>query len=207
MSKKPLLLIAASLVTTQAMADDYRPYFGGGIGNTSMDDSGWIDKVAEYGNNSNKKGAGFKSDDLSFRGFAGYHQNRIVGLELAYTKYGKSKAEYKGQDLNYSWAPTSISLSANLGFSSQNGLRPFVLIGSSYVNINQEGRKELTIANGDSGAFGLHYGVGLEYTPQVDRGLSYRLAYEGDMVEVTSSTNTSHGIAIGSLYAGVLFKL
>ncbi|MFA0327431.1 outer membrane beta-barrel protein, partial [Vibrio splendidus] len=77
--------------------------------------------------------------------------NRIVGVELGYNDY----ADYKNSTDKLS--PTSISVSANVGYTFDNTIRPFVLAGLSSVDLNANSGAGY---NDDSGT-GFHFGVGV----------------------------------------------
>lgn len=77
-------------------------------------------------------------------------------------------------------------------------------MGLSVVDFNESEEK---IKNSGSG-MGLHYGVGVEYAPAVDKGVSFRVAYEGDMasMSVGGPNGKDYGIFLGSLYCSVLYR-
>ncbi|MFD2176754.1 outer membrane beta-barrel protein [Veronia pacifica] len=199
--KKSLILMAGVLLTAQANADEFHPYIGGGIGKTSINDSGW--SVSE------QEGSRMKSNAMDYHAFAGVYQDKIFGFELGYTKYGRTSiADGIGKAVDYHWQPTSISASVNMGYTSKSGIRPFVLLGGSYVKINQS---RPLIKNGENGVVGLHYGIGAEYAPAVTKGVTFRVAYEGDMIEINRSSivdpaGKDYGISLGSVYAGAAYK-
>ena len=69
-------------------------------------------------------------------------------------------------------------MSANLGYTFDNTIRPFVLAGLSSVDLNAN--KSTGYAD-DSGT-GFHFGVGVEYTPV--EHLTLRLISQADAVSV-----------------------
>ncbi|QUM78597.1 porin family protein [Moritella sp. 24] len=144
------------------------------------------------------------SDDNMIKFIAGYQFSRIFALEGQYTKYG----EING----YGWEPTAVSLTANLGYTFSNGLRPFGVAGFSAIDLNKQYDSGLE----DKGV-GLRYGFGLEYAPAVLSGFSARVGYEIDIfgIEYTYSSDSSgysygyteiEEFALGSFYASVAYK-
>lgn len=65
--------------------------------------------------------AGGNGSSVKF--MAGYQFSRVFALEGQYTKYGDITESLS----DYSWSPTAVSLTANLGYTFRNGLRPFGL--------------------------------------------------------------------------------
>ena len=55
----------------------------------------------------------------------GYKFNRVAGIEVDYLDYGESDV-------------TSITGQANISYTFHNGLRPFALLGLSFINLKQE---------------------------------------------------------------------
>ena len=97
----------------------------------------------------------------------------FVGIELGYTDY----ADYElfGQK---KLSPTSLSVAANVGYTFDNSIRPFVLAGLSYVDLNSSN----SAFYGDDSGAGFHFGVGVEYTPA--ENLTLRLISQADAVNV-----------------------
>lgn len=184
-----LSTLAALLLATnvQANQDVSGFYLGGGVGSTNV----------EVENNWGSSSVDTDGSTLKFIG--GYQFNRIVAIEAQYTSYGKvgdSKA------LN-SWEPTTISLAANLGYTFENGLRPFGVIGISSLDLDQ---KIKTLD--DSNATALRFGAGLEYTPPALSGVSFRAGYEADAFTVENSYGytSDEDVLIGSLYVAASYK-
>lgn len=184
-----LSTLAALLLTTsvQANQDVSGFYIGAGVGSTH----------AEVENNWGSSSVDTDGSTLKFIG--GYQFNRIVAIEAQYTSYGKVS---DAAALN-SWDPTTISLAANLGYTFENGLRPFAVIGLSSLDLDE---KVKTID--DSSATALHFGAGLEYTPAALSGVSFRAGYEGDAftVEDRYRYTSDVDVLIGSVYVAASYK-
>ncbi|MCG9663071.1 porin family protein [Vibrio mediterranei] len=187
--KKAVALALTALFATSAFAGAADPgfYVGGGYGLVKS-------KLKNLDNDSSESlDAGH-----SLRVYGGYAFNRIVSLEGSYTKYGKT-------DLNqqYSWDPSALALTANLGYTFDSGFRPFATVGLSYLDLNESGAK---VFSSDSGT-AFRYGIGVEYMPAQVEGLGIRLAYEADAFRIESARgNDSDTINAGSLYLGASYK-
>jgi len=172
----------------QANQDVAGFYVGGGIGSTQI--------------STDTDGYSFDSDTdgntLKFIG--GYQFNRIVAVEVQYTKYGEVTPIV--QTRGYNWNPTTVSVAANLGYTFQNGLRPFATIGLSSLDLD-ESSKQID----DSSATAFRFGAGLEYTPVALSGVSFRAGYEGDAFAIDNGYgNTDTSVLIGSLYVAASYK-
>lgn len=194
--KKSVLLATLALASVSSFANSSEQaegwYLGGGVGSTGFEVEGYETIV--------------DADGTALKVYGGYQFNRIVGVEMAYTSYG---------DLNYKQgyaqagqtaaSPTSISLSANLGYTFDSGWRPFVIIGLSSVDLDT---KEVGFES-DKGA-GVHAGLGVEYSPEAIDGLTLRLAYEADVFEVeTVGYNTqdyTQDYTLDTIYFGASYK-
>ena len=178
-------------VNVQANQDVSGFYIGGGVGTTNV--------------NTDTNGYSFDSDTdgSSLKFIGGYQFNRIVAVEVQYTKYGDitpitnvSNSKY------YKWEPTTVSVAANLGYTFENGLRPFGVIGLSSLDLGQNIK-----ALDDNSATALHFGAGLEYTPAALAGVSFRAGYEGDAFAIDNGTFTSDtSVLIGSVYVAASYK-
>lgn len=172
----------------QANQDFSGFYIGGGVGSTNI--------------NTDTDGYSYDSDTdgntLKFIG--GYQFNRIVGVEAQYTKYGDVTPNAQPKD--YNWAPTTVSVAANLGYTFQNGLRPFAIIGLSSLDLDQSTKKL-----DDSNATALRFGAGLEYTPAALSGVSFRAGYEGDAFAIDNGPFISDTtVLLGSVYVAASYK-
>ena len=165
LAKSALALGLISAVSLPALAagTDGGAYIGGGL--------------SIYQDSDTDGAPSLDSDGMGYNLYGGYQFNRIVGVELGYTDY----ADYKnaGQKLS----PTSISVSANLGYTFDNTIRPFVLAGLSSVDLHAN---SAAMYDDDSGT-GFHFGVGVEYTPI--EHLTLRLISQADAVSVENDFN------------------
>ncbi len=151
-------LIGAVSLPALAAGTDGGAYIGGGLSiyqDSDTDGQGNLD-----------------SNGMGYNLYGGYQFNRIVGVELGYNDY----ADYKNSTDKLS--PTSISVSANLGYTFDNTIRPFVLAGLSSVDLHANSAANY---DDDSGT-GFHFGVGVEYTPI--EHLTLRLISQADAVNV-----------------------
>ncbi|GAL17830.1 outer membrane protein [Vibrio maritimus] len=105
---------------------------------------------------------------------------------------------YQGLELT----PSALSLAANLGYSFDSGLRPFVTLGLSHVNVDGKTGGQ----SGSDSASGFRYGLGLEYAPQMIEGLAVRVAYEADAFKVDLDGARTDTFSVGSLYLGASYK-
>ncbi|MEO9497155.1 porin family protein [Vibrio lentus] len=163
MKKSALALGLIGLVSlpTLAAGTDGGAYVGGGL--------------SVYQGSDTDGSPSLDSSGMGYNLYGGYQFNRIVGVELGYNDY----ADYKNSTDKLS--PTSISVSANLGYTFDNTIRPFVLAGLSSVDLNANSAAGY---DDDSGT-GFHFGVGVEYTPV--EHLTLRLISQADAVSVEDS--------------------
>jgi len=185
------LTALALTASVQANQDVSGFYIGGGVGSTNvnLDNSRLMyDEDA---------------DGTTLKFIGGYQFNRIVAIEAQYTQYGEITPD-KGYKLNgklYTWDATTFSVSANLGYTFQNGLRPFGIIGLASLDLGQSG-KELK----DDDATAIHLGLGLEYTPAALSGVSFRVGYEADAFSFETRTTEDTDVVIGSAYVAATYK-
>lgn len=160
-TKSALVLGLISAVSLPALAagTDGGAYMGGGLSLYQDSDT-------------DGQGSLLDSDGMGYNLYGGYQFNRIVGVELGYNDY----ANYKKGAAKLS--PTSISASANIGYTFDNTIRPFVLAGLSSVDLNAN----KSAGYDDDSGTGLHFGVGVEYTPI--EHLTLRLISQADAVSV-----------------------
>lgn len=146
---------------------------------------------------------GFNEQNGGYRIYGGYLFNKIVGVEAAYTDYGRMTST------NYEQEPFSASVAANLGYTFLEGqLRTFGLLGLAYVKTNQS--RELL----DEEMPALHFGLGVDYHPAALRGLGFRAAVDADMnishqtakADDGSTSLTSFYQHYLLLYAGIQYK-
>ncbi|MCB5360710.1 porin family protein [Vibrio lentus] len=168
MKKSALALGLIGLVSlpTLAAGTDGGAYVGGGL--------------SVYQDSDTDGAPSLDSSGMGYNLYGGYQFNRIVGVELGYNDY----ADYKNNTDKLS--PTSISVSANLGYTFDNTIRPFVLAGLSSVDLNANSAAGY---DDDSGT-GFHFGVGVEYTPV--EHLTLRLISQADAVSVDDTVKISN---------------
>ncbi|MCG9693839.1 porin family protein [Vibrio sp. Isolate22] len=205
-----LLLSSFTIHTASASVLDSGFYLGGAIGSSDIDDDGLVSK------SNSAKTATFEAKDNAYRIMAGYKFNRIASIEAQYTDYGDVVAHNAkinfARSYNFSWAPKVISLSANLGYTFDNGLRPFGVVGLSSIDLDsKEGRYSLSQIKSDADT-GARVGLGLEYTPPKAPAFSMRLGYEADVFdaeinETRLGTNKTYKktVTLDSFYLGAMY--
>ncbi|CAK1835822.1 porin family protein [Vibrio crassostreae] len=160
-------LISAVSLPALAAGTDGGAYIGGGL--------------SVYQGSDTDNAPSLDSSGMGYNLYGGYQFNRIVGVELGYNDYANYKNSFE------KLSPTSISLSANLGYTFDNTIRPFVLAGLSSVDLNANSGAGY---DDDSGT-GFHFGVGVEYTPV--EHLTLRLISQADAVSVDDYSIGSNG--------------
>ena len=195
--KKIALLLVLFSAFTHANDNTSGFYLGGGVGTTVFDDGGAFDYTD----------VSIDSDDSSIKFIGGYQFNRIVAVELQYTKYGDinvnhpvvKNAGYKGMDIESS----STSLAANLGYTFDSGWRPFAILGLGSLESSTD---VLGLSLSENNTT-FHYGIGAEYAPKALSGLAFRVAYEGDLfIEEGYGYSDEYAMNIGTFYAGATYK-
>lgn len=154
--------------------------------------------------------------DTGFVIYGGYQLDEILGIEASYTDYGKFNADQK-----VSQASTAYTLAVNLGYSFLDGqLRPFTLLGLGYINTDYKNYPDTVTIDGrdyrvvdpDTRHTAFHYGLGIQYEPDLLIGFGVRLAYEGSiyilsMEQATDSSETNYyGQNLGALYLSLQYK-
>lgn len=207
MNNKLILSIAmmSAFAANNVMADDSGLYLGGAIGTSGVDDGGLFSSI--------KEPVTFEAEDNAYRIIAGYKFNRIVSLELQYTDYGDVVAKYPLSSGGFTWTPQVFSITANLGYTFDNGVRPFGTIGLSSIDLDMkhsDGSRPSSSEFDDSGA-GVRVGFGVEYTPLCE--LSLRLGYEADAFTVEVDEGSSwkqrkveKDIVLASFYLGATYN-
>jgi len=197
MKKSLLVMGTAALLATAVMAGENSSgtYVGLGFGATGYEDDNFVS------NEQNR--ADLDQSDKGFTLYGGYQFNNIIAVEGSFKDYGQFSA-----DQGYSQAATALSVCANVGYSFLDGqLRPFALLGLGYVDLDIENANP-NLDMDDSG-LSAHYGIGVQYEPDVLIGFGLRFAYEADAyairVEKLSGDDT-YGQALGMLYLGVQYK-
>ena len=195
--KKSILLLALLSACSYANAaanDVSGVYLGGGFGTTNFDDDGGFGS------------ANVDEDGSTFKLIGGYQFNRIVAVEMQYSKYGDLKVNAPYSLLHGTVEHSSISLAANVGYTFDSGWRPFAIAGLGSIDQSYKGEGLGLKANDNGTAF--HFGAGVEYAPKKLEGLAFRVAYEGDLFVVDSGTPIidDYTMTIGTLYAGATYK-
>lgn len=195
------ILSLLSGVNGFAQVPEKGPYIGLGFGSTAFDDNGMV-KDVNYAT-----GVGFSLDDTSsgFRVYGGYKFNKVVALEGAYTNYGDFKVSEDAFAYSFSFTPTALSISANLGYDFLDGqLRPFGILGLSHIDLDDW--------VDDDKVIGFHLGFGIEYNPSAFNGFGFRLAYEGDSFGVDTGISNNPYVddsyiqAVGMLYISAHYR-
>ncbi len=209
MNNKFILSIAmmSAVAVNNVMAADSGFYLGGAIGTSGVDDGGLF--------SGNSDPVTFEAEDNTYRIIAGYRFNRIVSLELQYTDFGDVVAKFPQSGDGFTWTPQIFSAAANLGYTFDNGARPFGIIGLSSIDLdmkNSEGLRPKSSDFDDTGT-GLRFGFGVEYTPPKLPELSLRLGYEADVFTVETHEGSfwnqrtvKQDVILDSLYLGVTYN-
>ncbi|KLN63548.1 MULTISPECIES: porin family protein [Vibrio] len=194
------LILATMIFSSFASAQDFGGfYIGAGVGSTNFEDDGYtsdMQKVVSELYNDSSITASNNIDGQTYKLIAGYMFNRVVGIEAQYTKYAPIKITDSKSLFNHEQRYSSYTFSANVGYTFDNGLRPFGTAGLGSIDLDESGSEA-------GGAIRL--GVGLEYyIPQVE-GLSFRAAYEVDSF-VLDFNGKEYNQSIGSFYASASYK-
>lgn len=193
MKKILLSLSVISLLSTVAVAEstlDGGAYVGIGFGLSSYGDNDLAkDKFA---------GSSLDKSDMAFRTYGGWQFNKIVGLEVGYSDYGSFQL---GVD---TIEASSFNVAANLGYTFLDGqLRPFALVGLSYMNSDYPDGSTYDI---DANSVGVHTGLGIVYAPSSFHGIGFRLAVDADtygLDYISSGDTKSYTQTMASTYLGV----
>ncbi|MCW8329069.1 porin family protein [Photobacterium sp. SDRW27] len=168
---KILTILSTLFFASFSQAKEVRGFYvGAGVGSTGIDD---MDDYFE-GSDSLFR---IDEDGNSYKLIAGYQFNRVIALEAQYTKYGDINFQVpllQNKTVHH-WSPEALSIAANAGYTFNNGLRPFGILGLSMIDLNESKKvldKETYVA--------LRYGLGLEYTPLALSNLNFRIGYEAD---------------------------
>ena len=192
-----LTILALTSVSSFTLANEPAEgwYLGGGIGSTGFD----LDLDIK------NSGTTVEPDGTALKVYGGFQFNRILSAEMSYISYGdlNVKQEYQAfYDAVHTLAsPTSISLSANLGYTFDNGWRPFVMLGLSSVYFNTKQKSDISDKH-----TGFHAGLGVEYSPKFIDDLTMRLAYEADMFEAKSQIAGNVDFTLDAVYFGASYK-
>lgn len=157
----PIFLALAMPHTSNAAPDTSGFYIGAGYGVTkSQLDYEHLPKV---------------DLDHAYKIYGGYKFNRIISVEGTYTNYGERSVGH------FSDKPSSWGVAANVGYTFDNGLRPFALVGLSRLDSGATYRgQDIHIDNAKPA---LKYGFGVSYELPMVEGLEFRAAYEVEKAE------------------------
>ncbi|WP_064607889.1 porin family protein [Photobacterium sp. J15] len=182
---KIIAVFSSLLVASFSHAKDVRGFYvGAGVGTIGVDDQdGFFDVFEDLPFDVAGEGNTYKL-------IAGYQVNHILALEAQYTKYGDVKIASKPVTVQ-SWEPEALSFTANAGYTFNNGLRPFGILGLSMLELNESSNVDFLKLDEDK-YLGLRYGLGIEYMPPAFNALSVRLAYEADFF-YAEKKETRHG--------------
>ena len=170
--------------------------------------------VGNYQDSTTEYTTGTLSDsDVGYVIYGGYQFNKIIAVEASYTDYGSfsdTLDKIVGTE-TFESDPTAIALYANAGYTFGNGLRPFIQLGLSYLQINGSSS---TRAIGLDDSLAMRFGLGLEYAPAKLSGLGFRVAYIEDVsmdynYNATNNGNDTSTLQMnvaGMLYVGAQYK-
>ena len=158
-------------------------YVGGGWGNSKTSGA---TNIAERGK--------------AYKAIVGYQFNRVIGIESQYTKY--DEVSLKIDRANLKWSPESASFGLNLGYTLENDVRPFAVIGASYIRSGASSNNDIDLSAA------LRLGVGVEFSPVELGGLSFRAAWETDRFKAYKKDKKLGGSTYGmsNAYLGMLYK-
>ncbi|QFT12506.1 porin family protein [Vibrio sp. THAF190c] len=190
MNKKLVLgaVLMSGLSFNSMAAMDRGWYVGGGLGDSDITSDTKATDVLD-------------AEDLTVRAITGFKFNRVSSIEFQYTNYG----EIKGKGTNETkMEPTALSIAGNIGYTFDNGLRPFGLIGLTYIDLDSN------IQNFDDKGEAVRFGLGVEFMPRQLKDLSVRVAYESDTFDIqhrynNGTTQKADTVTINSFYAAVSY--
>lgn len=203
MKKLAVAAVMCSLLSSYAVASENNTalnkykgfYVGGGVGTTDFHDKVSSEMSKEHG-----IGISTKSD-TAYKVITGYQFNRIVSIEAQYTSYGDTKYNIvsEGDTGKFKVKQQSYSIAANVGYTFDNGLRPFATAGLGQMFIKSGSFKK------DGGLYRL--GAGVEYQIKQVPGLGMRVAYEADFYTLEDKyNNKDYDQSVGSWYVGTTYK-
>lgn len=208
--QKWIILALLLIFSTSSLANNSETarlsgwYVGAGAGLTGFSD-GVLNDDDAFSRNVSK----LDSQHSTLHMYGGYYVNRIVGIEVSYRHYGELTTAYE-QPISTTFSPNAFSVSANVGYTFDTGIRAFGLAGLSSLQIKQS-------VDGwqDDQYLAFHYGVGGEYQPTFVHGLTLRIAYEADLysAQINDIYNNpaqqdydAYIAQISSLYVGIGYK-
>ncbi|WP_241816671.1 porin family protein [Vibrio tasmaniensis] len=196
------LALIAPLSAVAAQKDPNGFYIGVGAGSTELDDGG-------FGKAITRKTTTTETESPSYKLIAGYQINRIIGIEGQYTKYGTSTTKV-GSSKAFTTDFSSISVAANVGYTFDIGLRPYALLGYSFLNseIENSGNNKY-FATKSSTVSGIKMGVGVVYAIPAAPALALRagIDWEAADIKVKDEKNKelSNVHTLGSFYLATTY--
>ncbi|MDC5709464.1 porin family protein [Vibrio europaeus] len=204
MMKKVVLLAALVALPTFAAQKVDGFYIGAGIGDTSYADDG-------FGKSVTNGATSTETDGASFKLIGGYQFNKIAAIEAQYTKYGTANTKLSNTKA-LTMDSESLIVAANLGYTFDNGLRPYGVIGAGIVSWDvRNAGSTAYLNNKSSNTFAVRAGLGLEYAPAMFDGWAVRAGYEvdafaADVEDSLTKKTTEHTLGMGSFYIGSTYK-
>ncbi|NVD08024.1 porin family protein [Vibrio sp. JPW-9-11-11] len=189
-------MVFSSVVCAQDMSGFY---LGAGVGSTSFSDDGYTSDIGEMVNiltGDSATTATNEPDGQTYKFIAGYQFNRVIAVEGQYTQYAPIKIENSASFLEHELGLSSFTVSANLGYTFDNGLRPFGTLGLGTVSLDE---------SDSTAGTALRIGAGLEYNVRQLPGLSLRAAYETDYYSL-EFIDKEYTQSIGSFYVAANYK-
>jgi len=185
MKKVLLASLLAFGLTSSAMAseDGSGAYFGAAYG------------VTGYAND-DKSGKIKDDSDSGYKIYGGYQFNKIVGVEATYVDYGTFTYN-NGDKVD----ANSFNVAANLGYTFLQGqLRPYGIVGLGAVSLDSP-------RFSDDSAVSFSYGVGIEYSPKMFKGVGFRAMWNVDAFVVDDLIGgDDHLEALAMFSAAVQYK-
>ena len=178
-------------------------YLGAGYGSFTYNAEQNWDDDSRYGNLIKE------TDGNSLKIYGGYQFNKIIAVEATYTDYGNTNGYVNTRNgiQRVEQSPTSLAVAANAGYSFANGLRPFGLVGLSYLTLDSS----YDFLDTDN-PIAIKYGVGVDYAPSALKGIQLRVAYEGEVYFAEAETYGFDDdvnvdlFSLGAFYAGASYK-
>lgn len=197
------ILLLTALISSAASAQDFDGfYLGAGFGSTNFEDGGLVSD-ANYALGYQEH-LSTDSNGTSVKLIAGYQINRIVAIEAQYTNYGDTDVKLSGTKLG-KLEHNSFTVAANLGYTFDNGLRPFGTIGLGSINYKETGTGAAQGWDFDDNGGTIRSGLGIEYAPASFNGFAIRAGYEADFY-VMDVALEDYSQFVGSFYIGSTYK-
>lgn len=209
--KKSILTFSLLAAVSTSIYAEETPKISGfyiGVGGGSFS----YDTEQDWDDNSQNGQLVQKTSGNTLKVYGGYQFNRIVGVEATYTDYGDTEGQvydFWGTTLqSVKQSPTSFAIAANLGYTFDNGLRPFGIVGLSKTSLNSS----YEFLDTDS-PIAIKVGFGLGYSPAQLGGVQLRIAYEMENYFAEAYNGYSYSdeadidiFTLSSLYAGISYK-